>query len=111
MTDNDIIKALEHCFESCNGTCPYYKYKDCRHRLYLNALDLIDRQKAEIEKLKKGINIELDNFASEYDNKIKAEAVKAFAERLKKRMGFCDLPNGIVRSHIDNLLKEMVGDE
>ena len=40
----------------------------------------------------------------------KAEAIKEFAERLKKRMGFCDLPNGIVRSHIDHLVKEMVGD-
>jgi hypothetical protein len=72
--------------------------------MHLNTLDLIKQQKAEIdnlkielqamrnaangykaevEELKKGINIELENYASEYDNKIKAEAVKEFAEKVQ----------------------------
>ena len=38
MTDNEIIKALEHC-------------KDCSANLNVEIIDLINRQQAEIEKL------------------------------------------------------------
>ena len=48
-----------------------------------------------------------DKEYEEFVAKIKLEAYKEFAERLNKRMGFCDLPNVVVRGHIDNLLKEM----
>ena len=73
-------------------------------------------QKAEIERLKESLNIELENFATEYDNKIKAEAYKEFAERLKEQAEvYTDsaedvfiLAVGI--SKIDNLLKELMGE-
>ena len=67
--------------------------------------DEFEEQQAEISVKNKLLDIAEEKFKI-----IKAEAVKEFAERLKKRMGFCDLPNGIVRSHIDNLVKETVGD-
>lgn len=59
MTDEDIKKALECCVsddydESCIK-CPARKYKGCDYTLHKNALDLIDRQQAEIEKFKKAI--------------------------------------------------------
>ena len=47
MTDNDIIKALECCKE-----CPAKENNvECGDVLKNNALKLINRQKAEIEKL------------------------------------------------------------
>ena len=49
MTDEQIIEALEWCtyLDDCDN-CPYYK-KDCNCATI--ALDLIYRQKAEIERL------------------------------------------------------------
>ena len=56
MKYNEIIKALECCTKlgcSDNETkeCPLKPYEDCSRRLAINALDLINRQKAEVEKL------------------------------------------------------------
>ena len=65
MTDNEIIKALECCstgetYDDCekNG-CPFYlgitmgcKYIDKENQLYSDALGIINRQQAEIERLK-----------------------------------------------------------
>ena len=65
MTDNEIIKALECCstgetYADCekNG-CPLYlgitmgcKYIDKENQLYSDALGIINRQQAEIERLK-----------------------------------------------------------
>ena len=52
-TDEEVIKGLECCSTySCDG-CPYRKYAtDCVILLPQNALDLVKRQKAEIERLK-----------------------------------------------------------
>ena len=58
MTDNEIIKAFELCFAkrgtilTC-GKCPYHNFgKLCKVKRDKDALDLINRQKAEIERLK-----------------------------------------------------------
>ena len=57
MTDNEIIKALE-CYStaSCiSKQCPYEKMHDipkCTTKLTKDALDLINRQKAELQKAK-----------------------------------------------------------
>lgn len=88
-----------------------------------DVLALIKRQRAEIERLKNNPTLPKSGFINllcgaliytetlEQYNKFrrtfKSEAVKEFAERLNRRMGFCDLPNGVVRSHIDHLVKEM----
>ena len=88
-TDEEIIKALHEMWD-CS-----YNYEECQH--------------AEIERLK-------SRMESDYNAKTKAEAYKEFAERLKKDLFYkcgdinysetCDL-----RNLIDNLLKEMVGEE
>jgi predicted nucleic acid-binding Zn-ribbon protein len=55
MTDNEIIKALECCFVESDCTeCPLHKKyeKDCLEEAATKALDLINRQKAEMEKMK-----------------------------------------------------------
>lgn len=57
MTDNEIVKALEHCsIDNCTR-CPYEKCDvdlDCKNMLMHDALDLIKRKQAEIEELRKG---------------------------------------------------------
>ena len=116
MTDNEIIKALECCIkDNCDcGECPAIPV--CQHDFDCPktiALELINRQKAEIERLvkgfeevKKGIE-EAKVLVAKDIAKAKAEAVKEFAERLKKELSF---GKHIQADQIDNLLKEMVGD-
>ena len=126
ISDDEIISSLEviattrNCSEckirNCNwGDC------NCSQITANAALDLINRQKAEIGRLK-----ECPKCIYEYDGKtteycvqgpcsnfktveqIKSEAYKEFAVRLK-----CGVPQetGVIRcSDVDNLVKEMVGD-
>lgn len=56
MTDNEIIKALAHCTQHNCYECPRcYETPDdadiCKTHLMRNALDLINRQKADKEAL------------------------------------------------------------
>lgn len=57
MTDNEIVKALECCFNSNCSKCPAKKEYDvgyiplCKSYLKQDTLDLINRQMAEIEQL------------------------------------------------------------
>ena len=142
MTDNEIIKALECCTQQvgCKG-CPlvisnemkYHGGYACAEKLRKSSLDLINRQKAEIEKLERieaigtktieTQNAEIERLQNErierireltrvvYDKEIakaKVEAIKEFAERVK---GECE--GGwleIEESVFDNLVKEMVGE-
>lgn len=105
MTDNEIIKGLEHCRneKECIG-CPLEIFAD-DNGCIKKALDLINRQKAEIDRFKKHIVFQIE---SAYDRGKKA-AVKEFAERLKGHR------NGnyifISTELLDNLVKEMVGEE
>lgn len=97
MTDNEIIKALECCC-TLNGVgcrnCPQYDIHSamCVKNLIRNTLDLINRQKAEIE----GLNVELKSMrgaANSYKlenerllqklQQAKSEAIKEFAEELE----------------------------
>ena len=129
MTDNEIIKALECCSHRnedlpCDG-CPAYNIAQmCMEDLMSAALDLINRQKAEIERLKQIIDkqdkeiIKLQkriifwredlNYQPE---KIKSEALEEFAEELKhfiipqKADGYTR--EIVLKRDIDNLVKEM----
>ena len=109
MTDDEIIKALECCNSGrlkypCE-ICPL-RMDDCEYILPKRALDIINQQKAEIERLKQE-NKEYceDNRITAYqinkrdkeiralhnqlnglnfmDKQIKSEAIKEFADRLK----------------------------
>ena len=79
--------------------------------------DKAEELKAEIERLKTNLNVELENFATEYDNKIKTEAYKDFAEKAKEFMHnkFKALDEYefeyITERDIDNIVKEMAGDD
>ena len=62
MTDSDIINALECCakFAQCTG-CGYYKERDrcCVDAVMEDAVAMLKRQQAEIERLKEE-NAKLD---------------------------------------------------
>ena len=94
-TDNEIIKALERMSE------------EDPDGFSNDILDLIKRLHAENEELRKGFTADFDYFASEYDSKIKSEARKEFAERLKEMPSVINCEYEWLHTDIDNLLKEM----
>lgn len=126
MTDNEIIEALECCKNGkcITRNCPYshypYEGDECHPALAKAALDLINRQKAEIERLKGCVKSEeevrvIANATVQAGiGIIKAEAVKEFAERLKEYVESYDVTTGykitivnaVEEETIDNLVKE-----
>ena len=136
LTDEEIIKRLEKCVKRGN-----------RNYDTDIVLDLINRQKEEIEALYR-INAESEkeiyeirkellgkenleesfkrsvrNFDKRLEKTVKLERVyayKEFAEKLKEKIGdchivsdgeYCGFDCGDIHKYIDNLLKEMVGEE
>ncbi len=139
MAGNEIIKVLECCTKGrCAGWPANKNNASCLTHLAKHALGLINRQKADIEKLeivKKHIDTlicrECDYSTAEaynssfqkaleqiHDNaNARAEAIKEFAERLKEEYPadgrYQESTNTVIRifhSTIDNLVKEMVGE-
>ena len=118
MTDNEIIKALECCkhkkYLYCKE-CNFFGSASCNSHLVASAIDLINRQKAEIEGLtinKNAFGLGMIREKERADN-ARAEAIKKFAERLKHStccIAQCHFTYGEVEYHIDRLVKEMVGD-
>ncbi len=124
MKDNDFIIPLR-CFlyeeENCKS-CVYLKRteKMCHELFYADILDLINRQKAEIERLEQNLKEAFEEIEAlkQVNLTYKAEAVKEFAERLKNyyiKNKIYDKPNahtliGFLFCQIDNLVEEMVGD-
>ena len=102
FTDDEVIKALE-CIANekdvlCAG-CEYKKYDGLAcHRIGArNALALINRQKASIQEVitlnskLEAENAKLQRLLDFYEEtsgnkKAKAEAIKEFAEKLKKKI-------------------------
>ena len=131
ISDDEIISSLEviattrNCSEckirNCNwGDC------NCSQITANAALDIINRQKAEIERLKEcpkciygydGNTIEYcvqgpcSNFKTV--EQIKSEAYKEFAEHMKEKWSNNDYdsPDVDFDEFVDNPLKEMVGEE
>lgn len=129
MTDNEIIKALERYrgqkLFAFNGKKPEVYIHDI--------IDLINRLKAEIERLKKeNLELEIEKFKCntkvgtltgritlmERDIPfIKAEAIKDFAKRLVHTLVINNEENteffdfSYTLETIDNLVKEMIGEQ
>ena len=85
MNDNDIIKAIEYCFDEdapCEG-CPMFNNRFCKTELLKSALNLINRQKAEIERLT-GYNENLIAANSDITNKLWDEVEEAKTEAIKE---------------------------
>ena len=125
MTDNEIIKALEHCKGYLTNDCVICqnveKYPRCNEFLNEIALNLINRQKAEIERLQKEFDTMCFVTAKRWVKNAKSEAIKEFAERFAKALsefdmssvGLPDYDRGYkdcmtnIEDTIDNLVKEM----
>lgn len=85
MTDNEIIKALDCCSYGSEFKCQECPANDCSlscdSKLAKKALDLINRQNAEIEKL----NVELVGMRGACESyKIHYDNAQAEIERLQK---------------------------
>ena len=120
-TDAEIEKALECCSnwqsdKSCEE-CPENTYGfGCAQKMAKHALDYINRLKAENERLNKEVD-RLSQCVMYHDGQI-ADAIKEFAERLKKEFK-PEINYGVVancaiklfRNTIDYLLKEMTEKE
>lgn len=119
MTDNEIIKAADACVRGdCIG-CSHNSEDSsivCRDKLIEDMRDLINRQKAEIERLNhiraelsKEIDIWKDIAKREtgYVGIARTEAFKEFAERLKSNLGYGWILGSAFKIRIDNLVKEM----
>ena len=127
MTDTEIIKALE-CLGGDSIFCQSRAYDPsefprCKENCAKDAIDLINRQKAEIESMQaqidelwetgKRLKAEKDNLIRTY-KECALEVVKEFAERLKWQ-GIIGtdvvIPEMVVFfDDIDYLVKEMVGE-
>jgi hypothetical protein len=118
FTDEEIIKALEICAKNTVGREGYFTYQGIPLRyLCEDALDLINRQKAEIAKLEAMIDAAEEHFTplpfknkfDEYIEKSKTEAIEEFAERLKTYYRNLDKTAGaLIEYHIDEIVKEML---
>ena len=104
LTDEEIIKRLERCVKRGN-----------RNYDTDIVLDLINRQKSEIERLKGSTIVSNIMESQRIKREAKAEAYKEFAERLKAVAISCLMGDKcykiITTRGIDTLLKEMVGEE
>lgn len=132
LTDEDVVEGLERCIstttdKACAG-CPFNKQNLCdidQWALEKYALNLINRQKAEIERLKSANDEKFcqwdmlaektkQHYADLYNEAkdiLKSEAYKEFAEKLKKRydnpVWYLGGSNGFF-DNLDNFVKEMV---
>ena len=134
MTDNEIIKALKCCpYQRDCVSCDVNACDNSPNHIMKCALDLINRQKAEIEnyshnnktmsdsiykmqKLIESQKAEIERL-QKTQQLARAEAIKEFAERLKEKALSVDVSYGYGREvytdvvaviEIDNLVKEMV---
>ena len=142
MTNNEIKKAVEcHIKRQCRNDCPnsteerQLLNRPCSQMIAEDALDLINRYEAEIERLEgdlieertrrknavaeierlKGYVTPVVQMVNAYDLlNARNEAIKEFAERLQIYV-IPQLADGytreiVLKSSIDDLVKEMVGE-
>lgn len=104
MTDNKIINQWKHERELAECVCSYF-VDQVELSLVNETIDLINRQKAEIERLQKLLDDKCDRCIA----RDKSEAIKEFASRLKYGV---PQEYGVISCYdVDNLVKEMVGEE
>lgn len=85
ITDEEVIRALERCNNpilTCEG-CPLERVGSCLNAIKATVLPIINRQKAEIDDLKRDTIPKL-KYGLERANKYGAELDKEFAELQQK---------------------------
>lgn len=125
FTDEEIIRNYEWCIGCTSDRCRECTMDEegfCEEELQDLVLDLINRQKAEIERLEKArqrqayLSCNLRGQKYELMNRIsvvKNEAYKEFAEIIKDKWfdNRYDSPNVDFDDFIDDALKELVGED
>lgn len=116
FTDEEIIRNYEWCIGCTSDRCRECTMDEegfCEEELQDLVLDLINRQKAEIEKLKGSTIVSNIMESQRIKREAKAEAYKEFAEIIKDKWfdNRYDSPDVDFDDFISNLLKEMVGEE
>ena len=113
MTDNDIKKALECCkahdFIMCPNDCPLLIDEQCSLTMSAEALNLINRQQAEIERLKAEADM-ADGYAEALIQTSKTEAIKEFERKIKAHAYYIDVPKEhrvVDEDDIDTVLRDM----
>ena len=129
MNDNDIIEAFDICsiyHWKCDESCPFSG--NCWSNATEYAIDLINRQKAEIEELQrkvlmlypKGSSCSMQVEVSDrIEREIKSEAIKEFAERLIDKIftytKYVDVDGVVILNRIcrmmEDIEKEMTEEE
>lgn len=119
-TDQDIISSLKVI--ATTGNCNECKIRNCKwgscscSQITANAaLDLINRQKAEIERLKGSVIVNNIMEIQKIKREAKFEAVKEFANKLKKhprKMQSSDFSGefwdaAVLVEDIDKIVKEV----
>jgi hypothetical protein len=93
LTDNEIIKALECCgagkYHCLGELCPKFRdnatttVSECREVLMKDTTDLINRQKAEIERLKSDLTLK----TYDYEHLLmKCKEIQAISSSRKDRL-------------------------
>lgn len=127
LTDEEIVKALECCKDcSINLNFEIVQKIEDKNKEILELIDIINRQNAEIERLKECPKCvyEYDDEVTEYCiqgpcpnfktvEQIKNEAYKESAGMIKDKWfdNRYDRPDVDFNDFISNLLKEIVGEE
>ena len=115
MTDAEIIKALKCCIKGKCSECPL-KAMFCSECVVMGyALDLINRQKVENERLQEECFIKSQKRAnifeiSESFERGRIKGIKEFAEMIKienrNELGYIVLED----EDVDDIVKEFIGD-
>jgi hypothetical protein len=117
MTDKEIKEALECCddFGWC-GQCSLQGVIDCKTMLTDNALDLINRQQAEIERLKGTVEMyeEERKYHFEMSKQKVAEAIKELEVKIHEKLHQAEMHGNfepvVTREMFDSVVREMVGE-
>lgn len=127
MTRDEIKRAFDICLDThgCTG-CPLLALEqqngcDCRHNLFVSAIDLATEQEREIERLKEKCE-ELRNEKRDEQDDQRKKAVKEFAGKIKDYINnkvedeYGDMSDSVnyitidideFETFIDNLLEEL----
>jgi hypothetical protein len=114
MTDNEFVDKYQNALSDLCGVDYAYMQGDPAVDTIVELIRLAVEQKAEIERLQKA-NERFEKEFDSYYTKVKSEARKKFAERLKGKLDIsaCGYSTEEIVSDIedtiDNLLKEMEG--
>ena len=121
MTDKKALEVLKSwlqlAYQNADGT------DECCAELYealQTVFALINRQQAEIERLKGSVIVNNIMESQKIKREAKFEAIKEFAEKLKlhscimsdeSQTGIINRYSVVTVNQIDNILKELVGNE